>query len=220
MAQIVGVCKYVPTFCIIAFVKEKTQTEQILELAENKKLLRVSEIEAEGLSRSSLYNLIFSGKLIRTGRGLYTLPDADLTEHQMLLETAKLVPNGIICLLSALSFQELTTQNPFEIWIAIDRKARIPRVQTLPLRINFFTGKAFTEGVKTHNIEGISVRVYNPAKTVADCFKYRNKIGLDVSIEALRDVWRQRRATMDELWHYAKICRMTNIMHPYLESLV
>lgn len=207
-------------FCIIRIVKGKSQTAQILKFAKNKKLFRAGEIEAVGLSRSSLYNLVESGKVARIGRGLFSFPDADLTEHQTLLETAKLIPNAVVCLLSALSFHELTTQNPFEVWIAIERKARIPKIETLPLRIMFFTGEAFTEGVETHEIEGVAVRVYNPAKTVADCFKYRNKIGLDVALEALRDVWWKKKATMDELWHYAKICRMTNVMRPYLESLV
>lgn len=209
-----------PMFCIIGVVKRKSQTAQILKMAKNKKLFRAGEIQSAGLSRSSLYNLVKSGKVERIGRGLYSFPNADLTEHQTLLETAKLVPNAVICLLSALSFHELTTQNPFEVWIAIERKARIPKVETLPLKILFFTGEAFTEGIETHEIEGIAVRVYNPAKTVADCFKYRNKIGLDVALEALRDVWRKRKATMDELWYYAKVCRMTNVMRPYLESLV
>lgn len=201
-------------------MKSKSQTSQILKIAKNKKLFQAGEIEAAGLSRSSLYNLVNAGEIARIGRGLYSLPNADLTEHRTLLETSKRVPNAVACLLSALSFHELTTQNPFEVWIAIERKARTPKAETLPLRIMFFTGEAFTEGVETHVIEGVAVRVYNPAKTVADCFKYRNKIGLDVAIEALRDVWRKRKATMDELWRYAKICRMTNVMRPYLESLV
>lgn len=199
---------------------ELSQTKQILKLAEDKKMLRINEVTAQGLSRSSFYNLVKSGNLVNIGRGLYTLPNVEFSEHQTLLETAKLIPNSVICLLSALRFHDLTTQNPFEIWIAIERKSRIPQTATLPLRIMFFTDKAFTEGIEIHEIEGVKVQVYNAAKTVADCFKYRNKIGIDVALEALRDTWRQKRATMDELWHYAKICRMTNVMRPYLESLV
>jgi predicted transcriptional regulator of viral defense system len=201
-------------------VKEHSQTNQILQLAEDNKMLRINEVTAQGLSRSSFYNLVKSGKLVNIGRGLYTLPNTEFSEHQTLLETAKSIPNSVLCLLSALRFYDLTTQNPFEIWIAIERKSRLPQTATLPVRVMFFTDKAFTEGIETHEIEGVKVQVYNPAKTVADCFKYRNKIGIDVALEALRDTWRQKKATMDELWHYAKICRMTNVMRPYLESLV
>lgn len=197
-----------------------SKTEEILNIAREKKLLRFNDLKNIKGAGIYLSELVKSGDLVKIGRGLYGLPDALFSEHQTLLETAKTVPNGVVCLLSALRFHDLTTQNPFEVWLAIERKARIPQVETLPLRIMFFTDKAFTEGIETHNIEGVPLRVYNPAKTVADCFKYRNKIGLDVALEALRDVWRQKKATMDELWHYAKICRMTNVMRPYLESLV
>lgn len=115
---------------------------------------------------------------------------------------------------------DLTTQSPFEIWMAIDGKARSPKEDIIPLGIVRFSGKALTAGVETHSMEGVKVKVYNPAKTVADCFKYRNKIGLDVAIEALRDCWRKKRATTDQLWHYAKVCRVARVMRPYLESLV
>jgi predicted transcriptional regulator of viral defense system len=130
------------------------------------------------------------------------------------------VPHGTVCLLSALRFHELTTQAPFEVWLAINGKARTPQEDILPLRIVYMSGQALSAGVEEHQIEGVPVRVYNPAKTVADCFKYRNKIGLDVALEALRDCWRKRRSTADELWHYAKICRVSNVMRPYLASLV
>jgi len=130
------------------------------------------------------------------------------------------MPSGIICLLSALRFHGLTTQSPYEIWMAIGHKARSPKKPGIPIRITRYSGKSLTSGVEQHKIEGVSIRVYNPAKTVADCFKFRNKIGLDVALEALRDCYRSRKCTMDELWKYAKICRVANIMKPYLESLV
>jgi predicted transcriptional regulator of viral defense system len=126
----------------------------------------------------------------------------------------------VICLLSALQFHDLTTQAPFEVWMAIDVRARRPRGTTPPLRIVRFSGRALTEGVEVHEIEGVRVRVYGPAKTVADCFKYRNKIGLDVALEALRDYRRQHPAGMDELWHFAHTCRVSNVMRPYLEAQV
>jgi predicted transcriptional regulator of viral defense system len=197
-----------------------SDTEQIIKIAKAKKVLRTSDLRHIKNSRLFLSKLKKAGELVKLKRGLYSLPNAFAGEHQTLLETAKAVPNSVVCLLSALRFHELTTQNPFEVWIAIERKSRIPKIDSLPLRIMFFSGAAFTEGIETHDIEGVSLRVYNAAKTVADCFKYRNKIGLDVALEALRDTWNQKKATMDELWHFAKICRMTNVMRPYLESLV
>jgi predicted transcriptional regulator of viral defense system len=197
-----------------------SETEQIIKIARDKKILCPNDLRHIKNSRLFLSKMEKAGELVKLKRGLYGLPNAFAGEHQTLLETAKAVPNSVVCLLSALRFHDLTTQNPFEVWIAIERKARIPKIDSLPLRIMFFSGAAFTEGIETHNIEGVSLRVYNAAKTVADCFKYRNKIGLDVALEALRDAWNQKKATMDELWHYANICRMTNVMRPYLESLV
>lgn len=138
----------------------------------------------------------------------------------MLAAASARVPHGVVCLLSALRFHELTTQNPAEIWLAIDRKARAPKAPELPLRIVRFSGAALTEGVETHRIDGVSVRVTSPAKTVADCFKYRRKIGADVALEALRECWRTRRCSVDALWRYAKVCRVTTVMRPYLEAVV
>jgi predicted transcriptional regulator of viral defense system len=126
----------------------------------------------------------------------------------------------VVSLLSALRFHNLTTQSPFEVWLAIGEKAWRPRMEYPPLRIVRFSQATLSAGVEKHQIEGVTVPVYSPAKTVADCFKYRNKIGLDVAIEALRECWSSRRCTMDDLWHYADICRVQNVMRPYLESLV
>jgi predicted transcriptional regulator of viral defense system len=159
------------------------------------------------------------GLLTRVGRGLYTLAEAEATEQRSLVEVVKRVPDGVVCLLSALQFHGLTTQSPSEVWLAIGEKARKPKAEYPPLRIVRFSGKAQTEGVAEQEIEGVTVRVTNPAKTVADCFKYRNKIGLDVALEALRDCRRKRKATADELWRYAKVCRVTNVMRPYLEAV-
>jgi len=145
--------------------------------------------------------------------------DSDVSEHLSLAEASKKIPHGVICLLSALRFYGLTTQAPFEVWVAVDVKARKPRSDGLPLRIVRFSGAALRSGVEDQLIQGVKVRVYSPAKTVADCFKYRNKTGLDVALEALRECWRERRCTMDDLWRYAKICRVSNVMRPYLESL-
>jgi len=126
---------------------------------------------------------------------------------------------GVVCLLSALRFHDLTTQSPFEVWLAIGEKSRLPKQENPQVRIVRFSTKALTYGVQGHRIEGVPVRVFTPAKTVADCFRYRNKIGLDVALEALRDCKRKRKATMDEIWKAAKVCRMANVMRPYLESI-
>lgn len=196
-----------------------SKTQQVLELAREVGVIRAKDVEALGIHRQYLKRLEQLGLLIRSGRGIYTYVDADITERHSLVEAALRVPHGVVCLLSALSFHELTTQAPFEIWLAIDQKARSPKEAILPLRIVYMSGQALSTGIESHSIEGVSVRVYCLAKTVADCFKYRHKIGLDVALEALRECLRQQRCTIDELWHYAKICRVQNVIRPYLESL-
>ena len=142
------------------------------------------------------------------------------SEHISLLEVARKVPKAVICLLSALRFHEIGTQLPAEIWIAIDGKAWTPRISSPAVRIMRFTGKALDFGVQERQVTGGTIRVFSPAKTVADCFKFRNKIGIDVALEALRDTYRQKKASMNELYEAARVCRVANIMKPYLESLV
>lgn len=144
---------------------------------------------------------------------------AAVTENHSLAEAAQRVPHGVVCLLSALRFHGVTTELPHDVWMAIERSARRPKSPDLSLRIVRFSGQALTSGVEDHTIEGVDVNVYNLAKTVADCFKYRNKIGLDVAIEALRESRQNRRATMDDLWTYAKVCRVAGVMRPYLEAI-
>lgn len=154
-----------------------TQTEQTLQLMGRLGIVRPHELAAHGISPIALYSLHQQGKVQRIGRGLYTLPTLELTEHHSLAEACKRVPHGVICLLSALQFHNLGTQNPAQVWLAIDHKARHPRVEYPPLRIVRFSGAALTAGLEEHLIEGVTVRVYAPAKAVTDCFKYRNKIG-------------------------------------------
>lgn len=194
--------------------------KQIIELARNTGIVSTSDVYSQGIHHEYLRQLCKEGGLVRVGRGLYSLPDAELTAYHGLAQVGKAVPKGVICLLSAFRFHEIGTQIPHEIWIAIDRRAASPRVGYPKMRIMRFSAEALTEGIDEHNIEGVPVKIYNPAKTIADCFKYRNKIGLDVALEALRDVVRDRKCTMDELWQYAKICRVTNIMRPYMEAIV
>ncbi len=196
-----------------------TRSERVIGLVREAGVLRPRDLAAHGIARDELVRLYHKGALQRSARGLYTLADAAVTEQHTLAEACKRVPAGVICLLSALRFHDLTTQEPFEVWLALDPKARRPRADELPLRIVRFSGQALTEGIEEHSIEGVSARVYNPAKTVADCFKYRHKIGLEVALEALREAWQQQRCTMDDLWRYAKVCRVANVMRPYMEAL-
>jgi predicted transcriptional regulator of viral defense system len=197
----------------------KSRKERVLELVRRKGVLRPRDLDADGIPREHLRRLVDEGLLERTGRGLYMIAGSKPTPNHTLAEACKRVPHGVVCLLSALRFHELTTQAPFEVWLAIDEKARLPKVDYPPIRIVRFSGKSLEFGVQEHRIEGVAVRVYSPAKTIADCFKYRNKIGLDVALESLRDCWKRRRATMDELSAAADVCRVANVMRPYMESL-
>ena len=196
-----------------------THTDKVLDLVRNAGVLRPRDLDAYGIPRTYLSRLLAAGKLHRVGRGLYVLPGSNVSEHRSLAEACKRVPKGVVCLLSALRFHELTTQAPFEVWLAIGEKAWRPRVDYPPLRVVRFSAAALASGVEQHQIQGVTIPVFSPAKTVADCFKYRNKIGLDVAIEALRECWRSRRCTTDDLWKYAKVCRVQNVMRPYLESI-
>ena len=196
------------------------KSEKVLNLAHEKGVLHTRDLNDYGIHREYLSRLCKQGRLIRVGRGRYVLPDMEISENYNLALVAKAIPGAVISLLSALRFHNIGTQAPFQIWIAIQNRAATPRIDNPVVRIFRFSGGAFSEGIEEHNIDGVNVKVYNPAKTVADCFKYRNKIGLDVAIEALRDGWQQKKISMDELWKYSKICRVSNFIKPYLESLI
>ena len=198
---------------------KKTKKQTILKQFKKKQFLRPRDLDALNISREYLNKLYTEGVLDRPSRGLYVLPDSEPSEHRTIVEACKLIPKGIVCLLTALRIHELTTQSPFEVWMAIGEKARRPKIDYPPLRIVRHSGQSLLYGIETRKVEGIKVSVYSPAKTVADCFKYRNKIGLDVAIEALRDCRHQKKATNDEIWRAAKICRMANVMRPYMESI-
>src|SRR5438876_6853485 len=193
--------------------------QKVLDLAAREGVLRPRDLQRKGLPTDYLWRLHQQDKLEKVGRGMYAIPGAALTEHQTITQAARRVPHGVVCLLSALRFHDLTTQAPFEVWMAISAKARLPKTDNPPLRIVRFSQRMLAYGLQEHRIEGVSVRIFSPAKTVADCFRYRNKIGLDVALEALRECIRKRRATSDELWQAAKVCRVANVMRPYLESL-
>ena len=204
---------------VLHMSKSTTKQEQVLDLARKAKILRVQDLSEKGIHPEHLRRLYQRGLLVRLGRGVYMLPNASISANFSLAEVAKKVPRGIICLLSALRFHEIGTQSPFEVWIALDRKAARPRVDNPRLRVMRFSEAAFYSGVDSHKIDGVTVRLYCPAKTVADCFKYRNKIGIDVALEALRECRRRRKCNFDDLWKYAKICRVANVMRPYLEAI-
>lgn len=196
------------------------KTGRILELARNSVVVSAAEVRSCGIHHEYLRRMCFKGELVRVGRGLYSLPCADVTINHGLVLAARAVPRGVICLLSALRFHEIGTQAPREVWIALDRRAARPRVRYPKMKIVRFSGEALTEGIDEYTIEGVQVRINDPAKTVADCFKYRNKIGLDVALEALREVLHSRKCSIDELWKYAKICRVTKTMRSYMEASV
>ena len=197
----------------------RTNDERVLALAKKRGVIRIKDLKGEGIHPENLRRLVKKGRLIRTGRGLYIEPDKEISAHHYLALTSKWLPDGIVCLLSALRYHEIGTQNPFEVWIALDRRAAKPRIEFPSLRVMRFSGAALTEGIQEHEIEGVKVRVYSPAKTVADCFKFRNKIGLDVALEALRDCRKQGKCSNDDLYRFAKICRVWNVMRPYLEAM-
>lgn len=197
----------------------KSKTQAALDLVRERGLVRPRDLLNHKLPPDYLDRLYRRGHIERIARGLYAWPDADLGENQSLLEVARQVPKGVICLLSALQFHGLTTQIPHEVWIALPPKAWLPKVKHPRLRVFRFSPHALIEGVKEHSIQGVPVRLTTPARTVVDCFAFRNKVGLDVALEALRDCWRQKKATMDELHQAARSRRMANVMRPYMESL-
>jgi predicted transcriptional regulator of viral defense system len=197
----------------------QSQSEQVKDLIRRHGVLRPRDLDVHGIPRECLRRMQRRGLVERIGRGLYILAGSEVSEHHSLAVAAKSVPGATVCLLSALRFHDLTTQLPHAVWLAIGPKARQPKGPGLRLRVVRFSGSALNEGIELHRIEGVRVPVYAPGKTVADCFKFRRKLGLDVALEALRECWRERRADMDELWHFAKICRVANVMRPYLESL-
>jgi predicted transcriptional regulator of viral defense system len=196
-----------------------SQSDQILELAHRQCMLRAMDVRAHGWSPQLLIRLHRMGHLQRVARGLYRLPNAEVTEHQTLIEVSQRVPKGVVCLLSALQLHEVGTQLPHEVWLAMPEGAQTPTLDYPKLRITRMRGVAYSEGIESINVHGATIRVYSVAKTVADCFKFRNKIGLDVALEALKDTWLKRRLNLSELSHFAKINRVERVMQPYIEAV-
>jgi predicted transcriptional regulator of viral defense system len=193
--------------------------DRALRIIRKSGLVRPVELEARGISRVQLHRLVREGLVERQGRGVYAATDHAPTAEHTLAHVAKRVPNAIFCLLTALRFHGLTTQSPAEVWIALPAKARSPRLDYPRLRVARFSGAALTEGIERHRVEGVEIQIYSAAKTVADCFKYRNKIGIDVAVEALRDFTRRYRGRATELAYFARICRVARVMQPYLDAI-
>ena len=200
-------------------MRADTHTQRILDLARQKGMLRPGDLQDVGAARVTLTRLTASGQLEKVGRGLYRLPGGHASEHETLAAVAAKVPQAVFCLLTALQFHGLTTQLPRQVWIAMPRGSHAPRIDSPPVKMVQFTGEAYSEGIEIFERDQVPLRVYGVAKTVADCFKHRNKIGVDVALEALRDARAQKKASADELWRFATICRVANVMRPYLEAI-
>jgi len=183
-------------------------------------ILRMSEAIHAGIHRKMLYAMLDAGIIEKLCRGLYRLADLPPLGNPDLVSVAMKVPMGVICLISSLSFHEITTQVPHEVYIALRRGTEPPRLKHPPVRIFWFTGEAFTEGIETPKVDGVQMRIYSPEKTVVDCFKYRNKIGLDTAVEALKFYRERKRIKVNELIRYARICRVEKVMRPYLDALL
>lgn len=182
-------------------------------------VFRARDIVAGGYSREYLRRLVGQKQVRQLGRGLYASATFDGDHHLSLVEAAQSVPRGVVCLISALQFHRIGTQSPHQVWLALPRDAHIPRRGVRPYRFCKFSTDSYSFGVEEHSLPGGTVRVYSPAKTVTDCFKYRNKYGLDVAVEALREGWREKKFTMTELTRAAAVCRVGRVIQPYLEML-
>jgi predicted transcriptional regulator of viral defense system len=183
-------------------------------------VLKTGEALSAGIHPRTLYEMERSGILEKLARGLYRLADMPPLGNPDLVSVALKVPSGVVCLISALAYHEITTQVPHEVYLALNRGTEPPRLEHPPIRVFWFMGEAFTQGIENHKLDGVQVRIYSLEKTIADCFKYRNKIGLDTAIEALKLYRERKRFRVDDLMRYAKVCRVEKVMRPYLEVLL
>ncbi len=195
-----------------------TQRSRALALLGRRPILRLKDFTAQDVGPETLARLVRDGMIVRVARGLYQRASMSAATGHSIAEAAAMVPKGVVCLISALQFHELTLQMPSQVWIAIDRTAWRPRIEYPLVRFVRFSGTALTDGVKRHRIEGVEVAITDPARTIVDCFRYRNKVGLDVALEGLREGLRERKVTSDQLWRYAAKMRVWSIMKPYVEA--
>jgi predicted transcriptional regulator of viral defense system len=206
-----------PTYSNIWLMSESGKSK-VEMLARKLGVLRASDLDSEGLARKYLSSLVAEGVLTRDGRGLYRHVDHDTSANIAFALAALRHPHSVICLLSALRYYEIGTQNPWEVWIAIDRKARKPRMDYPPLRVVRYNTDNLGPGLVTHLIDDVTVRMTTPERTIADCFKYRNKIGIDVCTEALREALKRRGFSIETLTEQARLCRVFNVIRPYIEA--
>ncbi len=200
-------------------MRHNTHTQRVLDLARQKSILRPCDLKDIGVPRVVLARLTENSQLEKVCRGLYRLPDSDISENESLITIAAKIPQAVFCLLTALQFHELTTQLPRQNWIAMPRGSHAPKIDYPPIKMIQFTGDAYSIGIEVYEQDQVPLRVYGVAKTLADCFKHRNKIGLDVALDALKEARSQKKASADDLWRFAKICRVANVMRPYLEAI-
>jgi len=198
----------------------KNHPTRLLDYVRIHGTVRPRDLEVLGIPRQVLKRLHDRGELVRRSRGIYSLPDHEPTRHTELAMVCARVPNARVCLIAALDFHDLTTQIPHHVWIMIDRAAWRPKIDWPPIQLVYASGRSLTEGVEYHDIEGVRVAVTTPAKTVADCFKYRNRAGLDVAIEALRNCLRERKATPQQIYEMATVNRVAKRIRPYIEALI
>jgi predicted transcriptional regulator of viral defense system len=183
-------------------------------------LLRMAEAIRLGISRNTLYTMRDAGAVEQLSRGLYRLRGLPAASNPDLVTVAKRVPQGVVCLISALAYHELTTQVPHEVYVALEKGSERPRIDYPPVRLFWFSGAAYREGIETRKLDGVPVRIYNPEKTIADCFKFRNQLGMDVVVESLR-LWRERRGRhVQTLLKHARHCRVERVIRPYVEALL
>ena len=203
----------------ISMKTEINYKQKVLQMAREQGVVKISNLTREGITRATVSRLVSENKLEKLAPGLYCLPEAELSEKESLIIIASRVPQAVFCLLTALQIHELTTQLPRKIWIAMPRGSHTPKIEYPPVKMVQYSEDVYVEGVEIIESDNIKMKVYNPAKTIADCFKHRTKIGIDVAIEALKEAYSKNKVSMDELWHYAKVCRVANIMRPYLETI-
>ena len=204
---------------LVTAMKKKTMEEQVLRMVRRVGVVRARDVAENHIPTVVLSRMVKNGQIERTSRGVYTLPDVATSEHRSLAEVAIRIPSAVMCLLTALRYHEIGTQSPFDVWVALPARYPTPRIEQPRARYVWMTPKSLTEGVDEVVIDGVRVKIFSPAKTIADCFKFRNKLGTDVAIEALSDAWRRKLVSMADLWYFAKVDRVTNVMRPYLESL-
>jgi predicted transcriptional regulator of viral defense system len=197
-----------------------TYATGILTLMRGQAVTRAREVVDAGIHPEVMRRLLRRGVIVRAGRGLYMIANREPSQYQSLIEVSKRSPGGVICLLSALRFHEIGTQNPRDVWLTLPKGGRKPTMIYPRVRVFRVSGAALDTGVERHTLDGVEVRIYSVAKTIADCFKFRSKVGMDAAVEALKDTIRRRKCTMDDLILNARVCRVERIMRPYIEAMV